>query len=426
MKPIAVLLFLASTLSFCWAQDGGTSTLTSRSEEAAKVVYKRMSEEVANRSGTSPEADPMGQMHLKIYFLQDTSQASARADYVDFVRTFSRRLLHLIGVAQSKAQLSSARRDLISYYPYQMHLITLKNRFISGAPLIPKALGGTTIEQIARTIPNQRIPVAGETSLGHDSSGARRELLDRLHSDPKTLIIQITPSTLNQDPDHPANDAKIVKINSRTGLMDGTEFVPYDEADIPFQTDQGGLSDSQRPTDVHIWLYGPTGFDLSSTSTGTSSGGTDTAGRNGGASGVTVQTSSPLLIIFLGVIGIALCGLLYRFLLLKITVEVGNQRRRISGSSTTPIYLGKPASPTANSFVLPLAYCQFDSHQGRQVGIVKMVGLLGEIQVEPYGEFRMKAIGVEKMAQLLSSKTLKFVFYDSLNQETQEIPASTK
>jgi hypothetical protein len=313
-----ILLLLLMVLSVAHAQDsGGSDAGTSKSDLAAQSIFDRLSREVASRSGTPQVDSAIGRAPLHITFLMDSSQNSAK----DFLPVFEKKVvagvLRRIGLAQAKAAIDPAQDDSVSVFPYQLRLIDDSAHILSDSVL---QKGAGTVEKAIDKIPSQRIPVAGEGELGHDSSGARSEIISKLRSDGsdrQNIIIQMTPTSVNSDPSDPSLNAKMVRVDARAGALDGTGFVVYNDDGRYYQTDPPGQGVSA--SDVHVWIYGPSTIHLlpANSPQDLSNAAKPQADQS--------AASAPIaLYAILAVAAVAVGYLVYRFML-KIPVEMDGE-----------------------------------------------------------------------------------------------------
>jgi hypothetical protein len=330
MKTLIAFLFLAAATVHAQTSpaqaQGGTPAIpkdgTSRSDFAAQSVFDRIAKEVAKRSGHPEDLDSIGRASLRITFLMDSSQNTAK----DFLPVFEKKLvsgiLRRIGNAQLKASVSQDQLDLVSVYPYQLHLIQDPKWSLSDRVL---KKGEGTVEAVIDHIPPQRVQVAGEGELGHDSSGARAALIKLLgpnanSGDRQNLIIQMTPTAVNSDPKDPENNKKLVEEDARAGLLDGTDFSVFDDDGRFYQTDAPGQGVSA--SDVHVWVYGPQNFKLVAAGTGSPAPQAGPVGQNANAPD---SAGPPVPLIIVGVLVLAAIGyVIYRFTL-KVPVEMDGE-----------------------------------------------------------------------------------------------------
>jgi len=418
--PLLTLLLSISVLS----QDAGTNGTKSTSNEAAVTIYKRLAKEVAMRSGRPDDLTTLARTPIRIVFLQDISRSSAQADYVDFARNFCSRFLTQLGKAQSQARIAPDERALISYFPYQ-HDLYKKSHVIRDMQLRP---GAGVVDLVASTIPNQTIKVQGKSSLGHNSSGSRRQLIELLSNTPNLVIVQITPSTLNEDPDNPSNEGKIKRVDARTGELDFSNIVPYGDIDTPFQTESKPLGPSQ---DVHIWLYGPTRFEGNLLASNYSKSGRNnresavpsqsrrqSATRSTGGSAIPSAAAIVLLIVGIGFV-------IYRFLLKSATIDLNGVRKQVYG--TKPLKIGTESSSgvaqaSSGGNVWKLSPEQMGTlPAGLDLAEIRLAGFFGEPQIKPIGGVLMKVANSQKLSVLLSSKATSIVFQDSSERASREL-----
>jgi hypothetical protein len=420
--PLLTLLLSISVFS----QDAGTNGTKSTSNEAAVTIYKRLAKEVAMRSGRPDDLTTLARTPIRIVFLQDISRSSAQADYVDFTRNFCSRFLTQLGKAQSQARIAPVDRALISYFPYQ-HDLYKKSHVIRDMQLRP---GAGVVDLVASTIPNQTIKVPGKSSLGHNSSGSRRQLIELISNTPNLVIVQITPSTLNEDPDNPSNERKIKRVDARTGELDFSNIVPYGDIDTPFQTESKPLGPSQ---DVHIWLYGPTRFEGNLLASDSKSGRSNqesakanvpsqirrqSATRSTGGSAIPSAAAIVLLIVGIGLA-------IYRFLLKSATIDLNGVRKQVSG--TKPLKIGTEASSggeqaSSGGNVWKLSPEQMGTlSPGLDLAEITLAGFFGEPQIKPIGGVLMKVPTTQKLSVLLDSKATSIVFEVSSEKKSQEL-----
>lgn len=319
----ALILALVALVSSSFAQGG--SGPTSRADATVQAVYDRLAREVAERSGNAHDLEAVGRNPMRIVFLVDSSQASEKDYYNEFVRKVASGLLRKIGMAQSAARVSDDARDDVWLFPYQMDLIreaAVKSKRLKS--------GEGTVQAIMSGVPNARIPQAGETNRGHDSSRARRSLMAELgpaFGPRETVIVQVTPTSANADPDHPDNDQRIKNLDARTGLLDGVDYVVYRDDGRYFQTDAPGRGIA--PSDVYIWLYGPARFEVPPKSVAPILHPSPTDG--------TPAHPAPIgLYLGLAALAVVAAYLAYR-LTLKIPVRLGNEVRKVGPMGTVKI-----------------------------------------------------------------------------------------
>ena len=333
MKPKIFLPLLSLAISaICFGQVPAEPT--SRSDEVAKSIYDRIAKEVSIRSGNPNDPEAIGRNPMRVVFLVDTSQATDKDYFPPFVAKVAAGVLRRIGGAQLAAKMSDDALDDVWFYPYQLDLIQDAEHVVTGQRL---KKGGGTVQKIVDAIPAKRLPIPGEGNRGHDSSKSRRTLIDllgRASAERETVIIQVTTMPANSDPDHPENHAKITGIDARSGLLEGTDYMVYQDDGRYYQTDSpgGGVS----AADVHVWLYGPAKFEVpppsadQTTTTGSTTGGT--TGTTGG--GEQPKPINPVVFVILVPIGAAVGYLAYRFFA-KFEVSLGDERRKVG--TTSPI-----------------------------------------------------------------------------------------
>lgn len=227
----------------------------SKSEKAAKDVATQIAREFANRSGTQKDPAALVRTPLNLVFLVDTSQFNTKEAYVAFTKSFILRFGKDFGFPQGRAKVPLEQRHRLFFFPYQLKLI-------KDGPHVTRSesLTSDNLSKLIAKMPGTSLAEPGYKGRGHDSSGARRELLDYINANPKnrqTVVIQMTAMGINQDPDNPGNDQRIRAVNAREGLLDGTDFVAYSDSS-PYTTEAPGRG--QRPFDVYIWTYGPVKF----------------------------------------------------------------------------------------------------------------------------------------------------------------------
>lgn len=227
----------------------------SKSEKAAKDVATQIAREFANRSGTQKDPAALVRTPLNLVFLVDTSQFNTKEAYVAFTKSFILRFGKDFGFPQGRAKIPLEQRHRLFFFPYQLKLI-------KDGPHVTRSesLTSDNLSKLIAKMPGTSLAEPGYKGRGHDSSGARRELLDYINANPKnrqTVVIQMTAMGINQDPDNPVNDQRIRAVNAREGLLDGTDFVVYSDSS-PYTTEAPGRG--QRPFDVYIWTYGPVKF----------------------------------------------------------------------------------------------------------------------------------------------------------------------
>ncbi len=235
---------------------------TSNANAAAADVVERIKVGIAARAGLSPEQDVLSSSSRHFILLLDTSQNSHNEVYGVFLRAFSEAFLNDLGIGQKKVNQELRVRgakpvDLhqVSVFTYQLDLENRKEYTSKLEPLTKQK-----VQEIAQKIPLETIKQGDYTGYGHDSSGARAKLIERLKNVKDALgrepiIIQVTSMTKNQDPDHPANDTDIRSVDAARGKLEGTAFTPLGPiSDKKYITDPGG--DSGGASDVYVWLYG--------------------------------------------------------------------------------------------------------------------------------------------------------------------------
>ena len=253
MTILCIMLVLTDA---CMGQGPGLT----RSQTVADTIYSRICKAIAQRSGNADDLNSIARNQTHFVFLIDTSQAHDKEAFTESAKKFCIRFVQKIGQDQDRLQVPRELRSQVSLYPYQLSLIT------DPAHILERGLvfkGGGVIQKLSAAIPSDRVPMPGERLRGHDSSGSRYTLFQRLSavSGPiETVIIQITNTSINQDPDHPGNDRKIRAIDARTGLMEGQRWIPYDEAGGVFSSDDPGAGIA--PYDLFIWTYGPESFNV--------------------------------------------------------------------------------------------------------------------------------------------------------------------
>ncbi len=413
MKKIFFVLGIL-TLGFSgFGQSAGAPGAKSTSNEAALTIYKRLAKEIAVRTGKSDDLTVIARLPLRIVFLQDVSRSSAQADYVDFTRNFCSRFLTELGKAQGKLGIAPEKRVLVSYYPYQHHIYQRSN-VVKDVQLRPRA---GVVDLIASTIPNQRISVRGESPLGHDSSGSRRQLIQLLGDTSNVVIIQITPSTLNEDPDNPRNERIIKRFDARTGQLDSTNIVPFGDIDTPFQTESKLLGNSQ---DVHIWLYGPERFNPNGLlARGQDSGTQEVVPNDVGPKrrGSGFPTVFAFLLLLLG-IGVAI----YRFLIKTSTIDFDGVRRQVTSSK--PLTIVTETGKQGNVLVLPNQY-KGTLQGGMVLAEISLTGFLGEPQIRATGGTTMLVNNSPKLSTLLTQRPINIIFEDASKNASVTIPIKT-
>lgn len=227
----------------------------SKSEKAAKDVATQIAREFANRSGTQKDPAALVRTPLNLVFLVDTSQFNTKEAYVAFTKSFILRFGKDFGFPQGRAKIPLEQRHRLFFFPYQLKLV-------KDGPHVTRSesLTSDNLSKLIAKMPGTSLAEPGYKGRGHDSSGARRELLDYINANPKnrqTVVIQMTAMGINQDPDNPENDQRIRAVNAREGLLEGTDFVAYSDSS-PYTTEAPGRG--QRPFDVYIWTYGPVKF----------------------------------------------------------------------------------------------------------------------------------------------------------------------
>ncbi len=227
----------------------------SKSEKAAKDVATQIAREFASRSGTQKDPAALVRTPLNLVFLVDTSQFNTKEAYIAFTKSFILRFGKDFGFPQGNAGIPMEQRHRLFFFPYQLKLI-------KDGPHVTQSqyLTSDNLSKLIAKMPGTSLAEPGYKGRGHDSSGARRELLDFINANPKnrqTVVIQMTAMGINQDPDNPGNDQRIRAINAREGLLNGTDFVAYSDSS-PYTTEAPGRG--QRPFDVYIWTYGPVKF----------------------------------------------------------------------------------------------------------------------------------------------------------------------
>ena len=227
----------------------------SKSEKAAKDVATQIAREFAVRSGTQKDPAALVRTPLNLVFLVDTSQFNTKEAYVEFTKSFILRFGKDFGFPQGRAKIALEQRHRLFFFPYQLKLV-------KDGPHVTRSesLTSDNLSKLIAKMPGTSLAEPGYKGRGHDSSGARRELLDYINANPRnrqTVVIQMTAMGINQDPDNPENDQRIRAVNAREGLLKGTDFVAYSDSS-PYTTEAPGRG--QRPFDVYIWTYGPVKF----------------------------------------------------------------------------------------------------------------------------------------------------------------------
>jgi hypothetical protein len=247
MRSTITLAALAALLATASAQ---TATGT---EKAAERVADGLRHEVARRAGNERDMSVFARRPRHIVVLFDSSQADYREAHVVFAKGFVERLLTNLGREQQQLDIDANERHLVSVYPYQLRLEHDHPNAVRNA-----RLRSSIITEAMSAMPDRSIRNSSWKGRGHDSSGARAELLDRLNvnsNDPNgTFVIQITHSPINQDPDTPRNDRRIRAIDARTGELENRGVVPYGPGHL-FKSEPP--SATQAPYDVYVWVYGP-------------------------------------------------------------------------------------------------------------------------------------------------------------------------
>ncbi|HSI74153.1 MAG TPA: hypothetical protein VK934_13330 [Fimbriimonas sp.] len=317
MKPfITLLLLIFAVAGVCQSAD--PTAPTSRSNEVAQSVYDRIAREVSARSSNPDDASVIGRNPMRIVFLIDTSQATEKDFYPPFVGKVVAGVLRRIGKAQMDAKVPDDALVDVWFYPYQLDLIRDPAHVLKGERL---KRGGGIVQKVFAAVPKARVSVPGEGKRGHDSSKARRSLVEELgpaSGARETLIVQITTMPTNSDPDRPENHARIKGIDARSGLLEDTDYVAYSDEGRYYQTDApgGGVS----PSDIHVWLYGPSRFDVPAVVTA------QPVRRP--TPPVAQPPSDYTLLIILLILAIPLIYVVYR-LLLKFPVMLGDQVQRM-------------------------------------------------------------------------------------------------
>ncbi|MEZ0326016.1 MAG: hypothetical protein ACAH95_08915 [Fimbriimonas sp.] len=240
-----------------------TQPSRTRSENAAIWLRDQLNAELSARipdAGKSPLAD----YPFHFVFLVDSSQASAKSAYPEFVK---QTLSHFLRAVEF-AQRGRGSTSLVSVYPYQTELYNGDPFRVEALPLTENAVREATAKVPGSTIPNltngQPAPIKG----GHDHSGARRAVLDALIAQNAgvqpgdwtrpVLLIQFTTIDVNESPGDQERDRRIRSLPARTSLLEGTGFQAYDVKGLPLKTDppRSGL----EPFNVYLWTYGPGSF----------------------------------------------------------------------------------------------------------------------------------------------------------------------
>jgi hypothetical protein len=419
MKTLRALLLslVATTLVAAAAAQSpsGPQDGTSRSDFAAQSVFDRLSKEVAKRSDHPDDPNAIGRASLRIAFLMDSSQNTAK----DFLPVFEKKvvagILRRIGIAQLNAKATDDHLDLISIYPYQLHLIQDPKWSLTDRPL---KKGEGTVEAVIDHIPPQRVAVAGESELGHDSSGSRAALAKLLpqSGDRQDLIIQMSPTAINSDPKDPENNKKLVEQDARTGLLDGTGYVAYDDDGRYYQTDAPGQGVSA--SDVHIWVYGPESFKLANAPA-------PAAGAPAGGAPPTSADSAgpPIPLIIFGLLVVA--GVIYVVYRFTLTVPVEMDGEIGKTSFTRPLAIlvagGKGGQ---NALQIP-PQRKGNVGEGLKVGEITMPLLFGGPKISGAGGHTMYVLN-SSTHELPLSRKVSNVAFGKGDARTAAIPFKLK
>ncbi|CAN5717828.1 hypothetical protein BH11ARM2_BH11ARM2_26770 [soil metagenome] len=398
MRRLLALFLLLTLAGAALAQDPAP---TSRSDAAVKSVADRIRREVAERSGTPDDAEAAARNPLHLVFLLDTSQAGTKDDYGEFARKFIAGLLREFGGGQKRAGVSDDALDDVSFYPYQMDLITDDAHTLRTKRL--KA-GEGTVQAVQSLVPNVRIPIPGETDRGHDSTTARHTLLTQLGSSMgprETVVVQITPQSQNADPDRPENDAKIKAIDARSGGLEDTDYVVYRDDGRYFQTDPPGKN--VAPSDVYVWVYGPARFDVPPA--------TPVAATPAAPKPVVPPPKPfPILLVALGIPVLLVLGYVGWRLTVKYPVKIAGEVARVGTSAPLAIKTAGSAKGDERALLVPRER-QGTLGPGLKVGEVTVPFLFGGPRVFGSGGYTLKSGGATPSVPLpLSAKPTSVVF----------------
>lgn len=289
-----------------------------RSEQAALWLRDQLNAELKQRIPDATD-QPLADYPFHFIFLIDSSQASAKSAYPEFVKQTMSAFLRMI----ENAQKDRGSPSIVSVYPYETGAYVDDQYRISSLSLNPD-----NIRLAVEKVPGTSIGSGPGGKGGHIHSLSRRQVIDLLRKENPTLepsawtkpplIVQFTTIDVNEVPGDAKLDHDVRPLSARTAGLEGSGLIAYDVKGLPLKTDPPGPN--LEPFNVYVWTYGPERF---TSALRLAPKGPEPGPATGGDSSIGTIVGWIVGLAALGAIGIFLLKMLNP--VRRVTVQRGNQ-----------------------------------------------------------------------------------------------------